>query len=1090
MKNNVQVPLRIRRIPGNVKQWVLAIVALLILPVAGFTQETTSAIRGKIYDEAGNTIAGAEVVVEDMRTGVARRLTSNNTGSFYAARLPVGGPYRVTVAGTKSVMVDSIGLGDTYNLTINLQEAAAIEEIVVIGQTAEMVDVASGPASIFSSYDMDAAVAFDRDIKEVYSHDPRLSLDTDGFQMNCGGQHPRFNSVTLDGVSQNDRFGLNTNGYSTATGMPFPYAAVEQVVVELAPFDVTYSGFSACNINAVSRSGSNEWEFGVFYEYTSDDLRGDKLAGVGDFVSLPYEEETRGFSFGGPLIQDRLFIFGAYEESDFPRFLAQGYAGSGNGEERAWLSKDDYDRIVSIANDPDLYGYDPGGLPGDGTQTNETYMLRLDWNISDQHNLAAVYNYFDGPQTRASDSDANEFEFPNHYYVKGAEMETLTLRLNSQWTDALSTELYYSNAKMTDSQVTVGPKDFADMQITIEGASGRNTVYLGADDSRQANSLNYKSDFLRFSAEYLVNDHVITAGYEQEKLDVFNLFVQHSRGGEYDYFDDSFDNDPACAALTAQERMDGVNDCSPSGIDRFELGRPSRVYYGSGGGTNDPNDAAANFGNTLHSFYIQDEIFFDELDLTIVAGFRYETFTTDDRPAFNQTFTDANGIRNDANIDGLDLVMPRLGFTWGASDVLQVRGGVGLYAGGNPNVWLSNAWSNDGLTNAQFEWGNFGGASTVLPGFEDSEPLIGAGRPGYDVPQILYDWVAGVSPDDANDSNIVLIDPNYKQPAQWKFALGATYDLPWMDITADFDILHTRAVNTAYYVDLSQSVVGETIAGQPIYDYTVGENNYMLTNSSQNGESTLISLMVNKNFDWGLDLSLGYAHTRAKDVSPMTSFVAGSNFTNLALLDINNPYPGVSNYVVPHRFTLRASYATELFGDNMTRVTLYGVTQEGQPTTYVMGSDNLEGDGEEARHLLYVPNGQNDPNVVFADAETEAAFNAWVAANGLGPGFQPRNDVHAKWSTRWDLVLSQEIPLFVEGLKGSAYLKIYNLGNLLNDDWGKQWDAQFTPQRVVLAGITDEGQYEYSNFTAPDINDLQPFRSLWEIKAGIRINFN
>ena len=705
-----QVPLRMHVI---LKQALLAGVALLMLPVAGFTQDTTSAIRGKVFDDAGNAVAGATVVVEDMRTGVERTLTTNNTGSFYAARLPVGGPYQVTVGGTKSVVVDTIGLGDTYNLTINMQQAAAIEEIVVIGQTAEMVDVAAGPAATFSSFDMENSVAFNRDIKEVYSHDPRLNLDTDGFQMNCGGQHPRFNSVTLDGVSQNDRFGLNTNGYSTATGMPFPYDGIEQVVVELAPFDVTYSGFSACNINAVSKSGTNEWEFGVFYEYTSDDWRGDKIGGVGTFSSLPYEETKQGFNFGGPIIQDRLFVFGAYEEAEFPRFLAQGYAGSGNGVERDWLSEADYNRIVNIAQN--IYGYDPGGLPGDGSQTNETYMLRVDWNVSDNHNVAAIYNYFDGPQTRSSDSDPNEFEFPNHYYVKGAEMETMTVKLNSQWTDALSTELYYSHAKMTDSQVTVGPKDFADMQITIEGESGRNTVYLGADDSRQANSLNYSSDFLKLSAEYLVGDHVITAGYEQEKLDVFNIFVQHSRGGEYDYFDDSFTNDPACAALTPQERMDGVSGCSPSGIDRFELGRPSRIYYGSGGGTNIPTDAAASFGNTLHSFYIQDEIFFDSLDLTIVAGFRYETFSSDDRPVFNQTFADANGLRNDANIDGLDLIMPRLGFTWGARDDLQLRGGVGLYAGGNPNVWLSNAWSNDGLTNAQFTLNNFGGDFTVLP---------------------------------------------------------------------------------------------------------------------------------------------------------------------------------------------------------------------------------------------------------------------------------------------------------------------------------------------------------------------------------------
>ena len=211
MKNNLGLPIV-----------TLAVLALLALPVAGFAQETTSAIRGKVYDESGTLVAGIEVVVEDMRTGVERSYATNASGSFYAAKLSVGGPYSVTVSGAQPVIVNSIALGDIYSMSINMAATVTIDEIVVIGTTAEVFDVAAGPSATFSSFDMEAAVAFDRDIKEVYSHDPRLNLDTDGSEVNCGGQHPRFNSVTLDGVSQNDRFGLNSNGYSTATGMPFP----------------------------------------------------------------------------------------------------------------------------------------------------------------------------------------------------------------------------------------------------------------------------------------------------------------------------------------------------------------------------------------------------------------------------------------------------------------------------------------------------------------------------------------------------------------------------------------------------------------------------------------------------------------------------------------------------------------------------------------------------------------------------------------------------------------------------------------------------------------------------------------------------
>src|SRR5690606_11810716 len=485
---------------------------------------------------------------------------------------------------------------------------------------------------------MQTSVAFNRDIVDVYSIDPRINLDNedDGFAINCGGKHPRFNSITLDGVSQDDRFGLNENGYSTAVGMPFPYDAVEQVAVELAPFDVTYGGFSACNINAVTKSGTNEWQGNIFYEYTSDSLRGDSLGGIdSDFSTPPYDEKNIGFSVGGPIIKDRLFIFAAYEESEEPRFLAHSYAGSGQGEERPWLSQADYERINNIAST--IYNYDTGGLPQDGVQEVEKYMARLDGNINDNHNVALIYNYFDGFQERDSDGGSpTAFEFANHFYVKGAESETITAKLYSQWSDAFSTEVFVSTNEMNDSQVTVGPKDFGDHQINI----GNNTVFLGADDSRQTNALNTESDFIKLTGQYLAGDHLITVGYEREELTVFNAFVQHSVGGEWDYFDNSGGNPVFCAVLTAQQRFDDP-DFGLTGIAKFELGRPDDIYCSSSGGTNNSADAAAQFSNTLSSLYIQYEWFFTQYDLTIVAGVRYDFSQSDDRPNFNQTFTHA-----------------------------------------------------------------------------------------------------------------------------------------------------------------------------------------------------------------------------------------------------------------------------------------------------------------------------------------------------------------------------------------------------------------------------------------------------------------
>lgn len=1057
----------------------LLLAVVMLMPAVVLAQETTAAIRGRVVDAAGAAVPNAEIEILDQRTGVIRNLTSSDDGIFLATRLSPGGPYTVIVNQARTVIVESISVSNVYALTIDIDAVQLQEEIEVVGESLAIVDVAPGPSGTFNTFDVETAPAFSRDIVEVYGIDPRVNIDNEerGFEVNCAGKHPRFNSVTLDGVSYNDRFGLNSNGYSTAVGMPFPFDGVAQVAVELAPFDVAYGGFSACNINSITKSGTNTFAGNAFYEFTNDSMR----RNIGE-MTPSFRDSNWGATFGGPILKDKLFFFGAYEQSTQFVPLAMGFAGSGNGVERPWLSQADHDRIESIARD--IYGYNTGGMPSDGNREADKLLLKMNWSISNQHQLSAIFNWFDGFEDRASDNDSNEFEFANHFYQKGAESKTFTIKLNSQWTNQFSTELFLSRNTMDDSQVTVGPKDFGDFQINVGGRTG--TVYLGADDSRQANQLNTESDFIKIAGQYLAGRHVITGGYERENLTIFNQFVQHSRGGEYDFFDDSLDNPALCAGLSAQGRFDNPA-CALSGIDRFELGRPSRIYYGSGGGTNDPVTASAEFSNAQNAFYLQDSIFLDNQNLTLVLGLRYEFFTSSDSPVFNPTFSEANGIRNDANIDGLSLWMPRVGITWGVSDDLVLRGGIGRYSGGNPNVWLSNAWSNDGLTNVQGQFRNFDGAGSV---FDGTIELTGS-EPGFEtsVPQSLFDNVANTTPDDASDSFLVLISPDYVQPYEWKFSAGGTYRLPG-EVQFDFDYLHTELRDAAQYVDLSQEIVGTTVAGGPIYDYTTGRENLMLTNSEEGASSDVLSFTLRKFWLNGLDMFLGYAYTRAEDIVPMTSSTAGSNFENVATIDVQRPRVGYTNYRVPHRFTFRTSFGRKFFWDSETRFTVYAVVSEGQPTTWVMGSEALEGDGSfPARHLLYVPTGPDDPAVVFADSFDTSAFFNWVSREGLSSGFVTRNNVYAKWTRRLDFRIDQEFPVGLGKTRGRFYLKMYNLGNWLSEDWGKVWDAQFFPVEVVESDVNDAGQYVFTRFTDREASDLIESRSNWELRVGVGLNF-
>ena len=529
-----------------------SVIGTAALPLVAQAQQQSSAIVGSVTNPDGSAAADAVVTIIDLRSGTTRTARTNEGGNYSARNLAVGGPYEIRVNGVKQTTVQSISLGKAYQLPL-VAGTGAIEEVIVLGQ-ATTFNVAPGPSANFGIEELESAVAFDRDIKDVFAMDARINVEGNSGAVNCTGKSPRFNTTTLDGVRYSDQFGLNDNGYGTATGMPFPFDAIEQVAVEIAPFDVKYTGFSACNINAVTKRGGNEWEGSLFYEYTDEGLRGDEVEGT-SFDLEPYEEEFYGFAANGPIIEDTLFVSFAYEKQTFPRFLAQGFDGSGNGVERPWLSQEEFDRVRNIAQN--TYNYEPGGLPADGAQEGEKYFARVDWNITNNHQAAFVYNYYEGFQDRASDSDNNEFEFGNHFYVKGDESTTYSLSLNSQWADNFATDIFVGYQKQDDSQITVGPKEFGDHQISD---ADRNTIYLGADDSRQANDLNYEATYLRLNGEYLFRDHAISFGYHREELEVFNLFVQHSNGGEYDYFDDSGSNPAFCDALGAQARFDNP-DC-------------------------------------------------------------------------------------------------------------------------------------------------------------------------------------------------------------------------------------------------------------------------------------------------------------------------------------------------------------------------------------------------------------------------------------------------------------------------------------------------------------------------------------------------
>ncbi len=503
-----------------------------------------------------------------------------------------------------------------------------------------------------------------------------------------------------------------------------------------------------------------------------------------------------------------------------------------------------------------------------------------------------------------------------------------------------------------------------------------------------------------FKGFYDLGSHYLTFGFERDELEIFNLFIQQAE---------------------TEIRFDGIED--------FRNGFASQIEYNNAP-SNNPQDAAVEWGYELNSLYVQDDWDVGN-GLSLVFGLRYDFYTSSDRPEENPDFVADYGFSNSTNLDGESLLQPRFAFTYDYSDRVTLRGGVGLYAGGNPNVWLSNNFSANNVL-------QFGARERGFDLFADDVVYVGAEEgvpngPGYAIPQELFDSVAT---GEGRNFEINYLDPDFDIPSEWKFALGSTIELPG-EYTLTGDLLWTRGKDSAIVLrgDLDQA--GTTDDGRPIFESNRLPS-FVYTNSDKGNRSFIASLAIAKSYDFGLDWTFGYAYSDAEDVQPLTSSVAFSNYQNRAFFNPQEQVLSTSDFNIEHRFTFTLSYEKYFWGDNATRFALFATAHQGPSYSLTLSQD--------------------EANAIFN-------FDPFIDQDSLLPVGGERNGEDGSWFGKADIKIEQEFGGFTETDKLSAFLVIDNFTNLLNDEWGIQREAGFPPvatsRSTAESRIGDSSLYEF-----------------------------
>ena len=1087
------------------KLFVKVFVFLFSVTVAS-AQVTTSSITGKITDVEG-PVQGAVVIVVNEESGSSFAAVSDKNGRYVMNGVTPGGPYTVktSILGYKDV--ETVGvyapLGGTISLDTVLEiESTELDAIVFTANSKEMeMNVSrSGAGTGITGRQMASVPSVSRSMNDMMRLTPQASVTANGFSV--GGGNYRSSYVTVDGAAFNNAFGIGSN--LPAGGSPISIDALEQMTVDITPYDVRHSGFTGGAINAVTKSGSNIWHASVYNFFNSDQLRGDRIGKKdSDKVSLERSlNNTTGITLGGPIVKNKLFFFinAEYSPESVPgatrKARTDASAGYGGSTAYARPTEAFMNEVSTFLKDS--YGYDPGRYQNYSVNAPDWKILaRIDWNISPDHkfnvrfshtsssissdpssstnpgNLKKLYN-------RYTEGRTSEYAmyFESSRYLQGFNFTSAAAELNSRFLSGKvgnTVRLTYSRQNERRSNFG-GP--FPTVDILEEyGTEGRKAVItsFGPDPFTVGNVREVNTVTVTDEVTCTAGINNITAGLQFEWNEARNGFMP---GGAGYYTYDSWDafkagGKPAAFAITFPNN------------DSLDQVYPGFVYMQG-------------------SLYVQDELVFsDRFKLT--AGLRFELpvypVTEGNNNAEFEGLASSSlsmkGLRTD-DMPGMRLdVSPRLGFNWDilGNRNLVLRGGTGLYTGRLPFVWIVSSVVNSNCMQVQYVDNN--GSNPLTPSFHtDVKDMINE----------IYGGEFKHKDDNFAPSAATILDKKLKMPTTCKTSLALEGFIPG-GIRFNLEGIFNKDLTsvTVHKLGLLPVESGIQLPGEPEVrnlwksegvKNSIGQDvmPMYLTNSGKiKGWYGSFTAQLQKEFNFGLSLMAAYTWSRSVDATDGIRDQLTSDYAGLYTKDgSNTPEPGFSSFVSPNRAIAGISWRIRQGGIGATTLSLF---YEGWNNCWISGlsysrysytMNNVTGD-RGGDNLIYIPTAQELSDMPFVSEANRNEYEAFIEQDRYlrrhRGEYSKRGGAVAPWQNRLGFKFMQDIDFDVCHKTNTIQigLDINNIGNLLNSTWG-------VPQRLSSENILtwQDGQYK---FTAPQWSSLNDAISTWEMLLTLRYRF-
>lgn len=1070
----------------NLRKLLLSLFIACISLSSVFAQVTTASLSGVVKTEAGEALPGATVQVTWSDAGINKGLITKSDGSFLVPNLRVGGPYTVVVSftgyATKTATGVFLNLGQTTSLDLRLSEAAGtLSEVVVSGRSTIFNDQRTGASTNISSTQIRQLPTISRSADDYLRLTPSASPTYNGISF--AGRNGQYNNFSLDGAVFNNPFGLDapTPGGQT-NAQPISLDAIDQIQINIAPYDVTQSGFTGAGVNTVTKSGSNKFSGTVYAFYRNDALSGNKIDGQ-KFKVPTLESFQAGFSLGGAIKKNKLFYFINFEseqrKDEASAYVAQTAANAGDITTSRVLAAD-LQAVSDLLSSK--YGYNTGPYEHYNLKrSNYKWLAKIDWVINNKHSLAFTYNGLDGSQEKPAHPnainrrgpDAITLQFRNSGYEMVNKLHSFGLELKSNFNDTYANKFRAVYTIFRDNRNPFS-SPFPALNITKYGVP---YIVAGYEPFSINNVLNQDALQLTNNFNIILPKHTITIGasYEQFKFgNSFNLtgfgftlfsgvdindFLTSAAAGGYDANVSYARNRAAAdqwtwyyltvgqASAYAQDEWNPAPNFKLTYGVRFD----KALYYPSKASYKSPNiNADGTFAGT-----------FVEGSPTVPNTDDLTLFDENGNPVKNGP---GQTIDNTRMPSGKILVSPRLGFNWdiNGDKTVQLRGGTGLFTGRFPFVWVGNQIGN---------------------------PFTG-----------YYDVTAR----------------NFKWPQIWRSNLGLDYKLAGGTILTG-DLSYSKDLNSMMVRDYGlgtptgvlNSGTGDT---REVYQAADKGNTatYVFTNTKI-GYSFNASFQAQQTFGKGYFLMFGYNYLIAKDASSISAEISGDAFDrNPVLGNANKAKESHSLYGNTHRFTLAGIRKFEYGkGKYATTISFFSNWTSGNRYSYVYGGD-VNNDGSAANDLLYVPTQSEISKMNFATL-TDANGNVQdAAAQGAAlekfiqqdkylrthrGQYTGKYDGMTPWFSQLDLRLLQDF-----NFKGKEHtstiqvsLDIVNLGNLISSKWGLRKYASTTGyyQPLAYTGKDTDGKaiYQFDPGQTQTFTTSPDLPSRWQMQLGLRYIF-